>query len=620
MTSGPVPRVVVVAIEVVQQIFAKTQTVLSDEEQEVLRGLADSYLTLTDQIRRQGATMARLRRFLGMKSSEKTADVLGRHRVTPNRTTSATSPEPGPAAGAPAPEPSPAASATPDENHGPPCNGTDPKPPKPPPRKGHGRVPASAYADAECISVLHEQLHPGDQCPLCGRGRLYELARPAPILRIIGQPPLAAVCWNCQRLRCSGCGTLFTAQAPAAAQGSKYADTAVSMMALLRYRVGLPFYRLDRLERHLATPLPASTQWEVLHQRVGEVRPVFDELRQQAAQGQILHNDDSYARILAFMGKRRAALLAEGKLPDPDRTGIFTTAIVSIVADRPIVLFSTSRKHAGENLAELLNQRAAGRPTPLLMCDALERNLPKGHAVDEANCLTHGRRHVVDEVENFPAECGHLLKMLGKVYRVDHLCRRYRLSPEKRLEVHRRWSAPVLDQLRDWITLQFAEKRIEPNSGLGRAMNYLLKRWDKLTRFLHVPGAPLDNTIAERALKMAIRHRRNSLFYRSQNGADVGDIYMTLIYTAELHGQNPFDYLTALLGHARAVAERPADWLPWNYQETLARLHTPAPSHHPAASPAPAPTLNHSASQQRRARPDTPDHRDAPRRAGIAVI
>ncbi len=75
-------------------------------------------------------------------------------------------------------------------------------------------------------------------------------------------------------------------------------------------------------------------------------------------------------------------------------------------------------------------------------------------------------------------------------------------------------------------------------------MNYLLKRWDKLTRFLHVPGVPLDNSLAERALKMAIRHRRNSLFYRSQNGADVGDIYMTLIYSAELHGQNPFDYLT----------------------------------------------------------------------------
>jgi len=604
MTNAPAPRVVVVAIEVVEQIFAKTQTVLSDEEQKVLRGLADSYLTLTDQIRRQGATMARLRRFLGMKSSEKTADVLGRHRVTPDRTTSAASPEPGPTAGATAPEPSPAASAAPEENHGAPCNGTDPKPPKRPPRKGHGRVPASAYADAECIAVLHEQLRPGDQCRLCGRGKLYELATPAPILRIIGQPPLAAVCWNCQRLRCSGCGALFTAQAPAAAQGPKYADTAVSMMALLRYRAGLPLHRLDRLERHLATPVPASTQWEVVNQRVDDVRPVFDELRRQAAQGQVMHNDDSYARILAFMGKRRAALLAEGKLPDPDRTGIFTTAIVSIVGDRPIALFSTSRKHAGENLAELLNQRAAGRPAPLLMSDALERNLPKGHAVDESNCLAHGRRHVVDQVENFPAECAHLLEMLGKVYRVDHLCRRYRLSPLKRLEVHRRWSAPVLDQLRDWITALFAEKRVEPNSGLGQAMNYLLKRWDKLTRFLHVPDAPLDNSVAERALKMAIRHRRNSLFYRSQNGADVGDIYMTLIYTAELHGQNPFDYLTALLGHTRTVAERPADWLPWNYQETRARLQTAAPCH-PAASPAPARVRTNRLRNAGAARPDT---------------
>ena len=127
-------------------------------------------------------------------------------------------------------------------------------------------------------------------------------------------------------------------------------------------------------------------------------------------------------------------------------------------------------------------------------------------------------------------------------------------------------------QLKEWMTAQFAAKRIEPNSGLGQAMNYLLKRWEKFVRFLLVAGAPLDNNICERALKMAIRHRNNSLFYKSQHGANVGDVYMTLIHTAELHRQNPFDYLTALQRHAKAVAERPADWLPWNYRATLEPL------------------------------------------------
>jgi len=438
--------------------------------------------------------------------------------------------------------------------------------------KGHGRVPASAYPDAQCIPVLHEHLQPGDMCLLCGRGRLYELPQPAQILRIVGQPPLAAVCWNCQRLRCSGCGHVFTARAPTAAQGPKYDETAVSMMALLRYRAGLPLHRLDHLERNLATPVPASTQWDAVNERASDMRPVFDELGRQAAQGQVVHNDDSYARILAFMGKRRVALLAKGELPDSERTGIFTTAIVSIVEHKPIALFFTGRKHAGENLTALLGRRAAGLAAPLLMSDALDRNVPKGHAVVEANCLAHGRRHIVDEVANFPAECEHLLVMLRQVFRVDHLCRRFRLSPEKRRGVHQRWSGPVMDKLRARMIAEFAEKRVEPNSGLGHAMNYLLKRWEKFTLFLRVAGAPLDNNICERALKMSIRHRRNSLFYKSQHGANVGDVYMTLIHTAELHRQNPFDYLTALQRHARAVAERPTDWLPWNYRETLERL------------------------------------------------
>jgi hypothetical protein len=118
---------------------------------------------------------------------------------------------------------------------------------------------------------------------------------------------------------------------------------------------------------------------------------------------------------------------------------------------------------------------------------------------------------------------------------------------------------------------QFEQKRVEPNSGLGKAFDYMLDRWPKFTLFLRVPGAPLTNNVCERALKAAIRHRNNSLFYRSQRGAEVGDMYMSLIYTAESNGENALAYLTALLRHARAVAERPLDWLPWNYRATLAR-------------------------------------------------
>jgi PAS domain-containing protein len=375
----------------------------------------------------------------------------------------------------------------------------------------------------------------------------------------------------CERLRCGACGEVFTARAPAEAQGPKYADSAASMLALLRYGAGMPLNRLARLQKNWQTPVPATTQWEVVRDRADALRPVHDELARRAGAGQVLHNDDTHAAILELMGKRRAQLLAAGELPDPERTGLFTTGVVAQTEAGPIALSFTGRKHAGENLASLLSGRDALGP-PVQMCDGLARNLPGNHAVVLGNCLAHGRRHVVDELENFPAECRHVLEQLRIVFRNEARCRKLGLTPEQRLELHRRDSGPVMEALRLWLEAQFEQKRVEPNSGLGKAFRYLLARWGPLTLLLRVAGAPLDNNICERALKMAIRHRNNSLFYRSERGAAVGDLYMALIHTAELHGENAFDYLTTLFEHERDLAADPASWLPWTYRATLAAL------------------------------------------------
>ena len=89
--------------------------------------------------------------------------------------------------------------------------------------------------------------------------------------------------------------------------------------------------------------------------------------------------------------------------------------------------------------------------------------------------------------------------------------------------------------------------------------------------FLRKAAAPLDNNIAERALKRAILHRKNALFYRTLNGAQVGDLFMSLIHTCQLCGANSFDYLVELQRHAQELAARPTEWMPWNYRETLER-------------------------------------------------
>ena len=173
---------------------------------------------------------------------------------------------------------------------------------------------------------------------------------------------------------------------------------------------------------------------------------------------------------------------------------------------------------------------------------------------------------------SFPDECRHVLETLRQVYHNDALAREQSMSPKDRLHFHQAKSKPVMAELKLWFKQQFAEHLVEPNSGLGDAINYFTKHWDELTLFLRVPGAPLDNNIFERALKKVILHRNNALFYKTKNGARVGDTFMSLIHTCETNGINSFDYLTALQKHHAKLAKAPSDWMPWTYQETLSLL------------------------------------------------
>ena len=151
------------------------------------------------------------------------------------------------------------------------------------------------------------------------------------------------------------------------------------------------------------------------------------------------------------------------------------------------------------------------------------------------------------------------------VYHNDALAGQRQLTPEQRLRFHQEASQPTMQQLHEWLTRQLEEKLTEPNSALGSAISYMLRHWEKLTLFLRQAGAPLDNNVCERALKKAILHRKNALFYKTQNGARVGDLFMSLIYTCQLNDVNPFDYLTQLQRHVDQVAASPELWMPWTY-------------------------------------------------------
>jgi len=550
---------------------------LTDDDCATIRTLFVSYVHLLDLLKNKKTSIDRLRKLLFGASTEKLATVLGGLKDSQPPVAEASVTE----ASAEGDVDAVVSRST----------AAEPEEAAKKPGKGHGHNGADAYTGAEKVEVRHESLQPGDPCPECEEGTVYETDRPGVLVRLVGQAPLHALVYYLQKLRCNLCGALFTAKAPDEAGNEKYDATASAMIALMKYGTGMPFNRLEGLQADLGIPLPSSTQWDVVEDLAEEIEPVFEEFLGQAADGEIIHNDDTTVKILELMGERarQAALEEDGSGESADdspedvkakRTGLFTTGIVSIRGDQKIALFLSGRQHAGENLKDVLLRRAKKLSPPIQMCDALSRNLPGELQTILGNCLAHGRRQFADVADCFPEECRHVLELLAAVYHNDTLTHEQDLSPQERLEFHQRESGPTMEELHIWLEQQFQQRLVEPNSSLGGAISYLLKHWEKLTLFLRVAGAPLDNNIVEQALKKAILHRKNALFYKTCHGAHVGDIFMSLIYTCELCGANPFDYLTELKRHAGELRTAPQNWMPWNYRQTLDRADAA-----PAAAP-----------------------------------
>ena len=458
--------------------------------------------------------------------------------------------------------------------------------------KGHGRHGAADYTGAVQRDVPHPSLNHGDLCPHGCGGKVYDVD-PMRLVRLHGGAPISAECVHLHQLRCGLCGEVFTADVPDDVKDEKYDESAMAIVTLLKYGTGFPFSRLARLQLSTGVPLAASTQWQ-LCERTGRVlAPVFLALVDHAAQGGLLYVDDTGAKILGLVrrygesrqqARQRQQWLdsqARLELPAPPariegRTGTFTTGIVSTVDGHTIVLYLTGWRHAGDNLEHVLSRRDAELPPPIQMCDALNRNASGDFQTILANCLSHARREFADLVSLFKEPCLHVIRQIAKVYHHDDEARKLELSPQERLAWHQQHSGPVMGALAEWMKTEFAERRIEPNGPLGSAIKYMQKHWSKLTLFLHVAGAPLDNNLCERILKRAILHRKNSLFFRTARGASVADICMSLIQTAELAKKDPLHYLTTLLEHQQQVADSPDRWLPWNYQQTVAELQAEA--------------------------------------------
>jgi hypothetical protein len=539
------PKRIDVTKEQLDALLERAQAALESDDVEIIRAMAETITLLSEAVDKKGTSIKRLLKMVFGASTEKTRRVL-EEALKAQAGTSSQNP-----------------TASQDSEKG-------ARQDKKKKRKGHGRNGACEYSGANKVCIAHESLKSGNRCPDCMKGKVYPEKMPKILIRVVGQAPLQATVYEVEKMRCNLCGKIFTAPIPEGIGEEKYDDTSASMIALLKYGSGFPFYRMQKLQAGLGLPVPASTQWEIVEGAADKIYPAYEELVRQAAQGEVLHNDDTGMKVLALMKENQS------KEESDDRKGIFTSGIVSTQAGRKIALFFTGRKHAGENLADVLKKRAAELDLPIQMCDALSRNPPKGAETQLANCLTHSRRKFVDVANSFTDECRHVLETLKEVYKNDAFCKEQQMTPAQRLQFHQDHSGSLMRKLRKWLADQFENKKVEPNSGLGDAISYMLKHWDKLTLFLEVPGAPLDNNTCEIALKKAILHRKNALFYKTEHGAYIGDLFMSLIYTCELCDANAFDYLTALQRHSKEVFANAQDWMPWNYKDATTQA-APAP-------------------------------------------
>jgi transposase len=446
-----------------------------------------------------------------------------------------------------------------------------PTPEKKPPPPGHGRHGADVYRVAQTVECRHEALAVGERCPACGRGTLYRLL-PGVEMRLDGHALLSAVRYELEKLRCSACGQIFTAAVPAAAGTEKYTARARAILALGRYYLGLPWYRLEGFQTLIGVPVADATQWDQA-EIVGDCsHPIFKCLETMAAQGEVIFQDDTPQRILTLMEENqqaRARAQAQGKAQPEERTGMQTTALIVQVGTHRICLYYTGRRHAGENLAGLLTKREPERGKPLVMSDALSSNNAEEDVLIRCHCLAHGRRKFSELDEAFPVESAVVVNALKDVFDHEEYTRAEQLNAQDRLAYHQDKSGPILTRLEQWLEQQTVERLVEPNSSLGKAIAYLLGHWETLTRFLHHPGAPLENNVAERALKLAIRQRKNSLFYATEHSAYIASILTSVIATCVQAGVNALDYLVAVQTHRQEVFANPSAWLPWNYEAAL---------------------------------------------------
>jgi hypothetical protein len=351
----------------------------------------------------------------------------------------------------------------------------------------------------------------------------------------------------------------------------------------------MPSFRLEQMSSSIGIKVSDSTQWYLFEKTATLLKPFVTYLEKKVANAPVKQLDDTSTLVLEIaknIENEKQIALQNGKSEDPVRSGIHTTNLTAVFPEGKIVLYKTGLHHAGEVLAKILSARTTEEKL-IVMADASSANTSKIHDkknVLVANCNSHAFRKFKDiaksendlakkfNIKNFKTsdEVDFFLTHYRKIFENDKKTKSFTLK--KRLEYHKKNSYCLMEEMRIKIESLFHNRKVEPNSDLGKTYKYFLNHYSKLIAFCHFEGAPVCNNLAERMLKAIIRHRKNSLFFKTQLGAHVADIFTTLFFTAWFNEINSIEYVTNLLKYKNIWSKNPECFLPWNYLETIQRL------------------------------------------------
>jgi ssDNA-binding Zn-finger/Zn-ribbon topoisomerase 1 len=447
---------------------------------------------------------------------------------------------------------------------------TLPVPPKPKNHKGRvkgqGNFAKDDYANADKKKhFLSDDKKENQICPDCNNGKLKTVESEF-FIRLTGSPTAKAVIHEAETTECLNCGAVFVADFEGKSQG-KYDLTLISIIAIMHYLGSFPFYRLEKIQKMFVTPLPRSVQWDLMNSLAKILEAIWQEMLNIAREANSFYIDDTGNKILTKTKELK-------ELPKGERKKLQTTGIIAEVINQfKMVMFFTGIKYAGENMKDLLEGRISLDPV-MIMSDALNQNNVKNTTgIVEINCNAHGRRKFQDIEKKYEKEKDYILDLISTVYLNEKTCKENNYTGKIRLLYHQENSTKSMTDLKDWLDGAFEKKITEPNSSFGKSIQYMLNHWEKLIGFLKYEDAALDNNLLEGTLRTPVLNRKNWLFYKTERGALVGDIILSILKTCSLNKKDPFAYLNFIQANANEIESAfgrneklDPRFLPWNFK------------------------------------------------------